>query len=78
MLRALPSCTPALVHLTRGRAFALSFTILLVLVVAPILSDPLPPLTDYVNHLARMHVMAEMGGNPILADFSQSDLGPVA
>jgi len=69
MLRALTVLHPALGHLTRGRAFALSFTILLVLVAAPILSDPLPPLTDYVNHLARMHVMAEMGGNPILAGF---------
>src|SRR5262249_42495837 len=30
----------------------------------PVITHPLPPLTDYVNHLARMHVIASIGGDP--------------
>src|ERR1700686_4124976 len=39
------------------------------LVVAPILAFPLPPLEDYPNHLARMHVIATIGSDPDLSRY---------
>ncbi len=35
----------------------------------PILIYPLPPLADYANHLARMHVIATIGADPDLSRF---------
>ncbi len=37
----------------------------------PILLYPWPPLGDYINHLARMHVIATIGRDPNLALFYQ-------
>jgi hypothetical protein len=37
------------------------FAVLLALVAAPVLSTVLPPLVDYPNHLARMHLLIEGG-----------------
>jgi hypothetical protein len=39
-----------------------AFVLLMLLVATPIFSTVLPPLFDYPNHLARMHLLAE-GGN---------------
>jgi len=41
----------------------------LMLAAIPILTQPLPPIEDYVNHLARMHVIASVGSDPDLARF---------
>ena len=35
-----------------------------VLISIPIWTHQLPPLSDYVNHLARMHVMATLATRP--------------
>jgi len=43
-----------------------AFTLLLAVVSAPVFSTVLPPLFDYPNHLARMHLLAE-GGNAFYA-----------
>lgn len=69
MLRSLTALPPALGTLVRGRVLPLAFAALLLMVALPILAEPLPPLTDYVNHLARMHVMARLEINPVLAEF---------
>lgn len=69
MLRTLTALFPTLGNRVQGRVLPLAFTVLLVLVAIPIIAEPLPPLTDYVNHLARMHVMARLDVNPVLADF---------
>ncbi len=45
---------------------AAAFTLLISI---PIWTHPLPPLSDYVNHLARMQVMATLAKNPKLAEF---------
>ena len=37
------------------------------LALSPILIYPLPPLADYPNHLARMHVIATIGSDPDLS-----------
>ena len=39
------------------------------LISIPIWTHPLPPLSDYVNHLARMHVIATLSKNPLLAQY---------
>src|SRR5690348_618322 len=48
---------------------AVLFAALILLISIPIWTHPLPPLSDYVNHLARMHVMATLAKNPQLAGF---------
>ncbi|OYX73220.1 MAG: hypothetical protein B7Y95_09170 [Rhizobiales bacterium 32-66-11] len=53
----------------RPRYIALLFVICLVMVAIPILTHPIPPLSDYVNHLARMHVIASVPGDPDLSRF---------
>jgi hypothetical protein len=47
-------------------AIAAAFTIL---ISVPIWTHPLPPLSDYVNHLARMNTMATLAQDPQLANF---------
>lgn len=42
---------------------------LILLSSIPVWTHPLPPLSDYVNHLARMHVIATLSKNPLLANF---------
>ena len=43
-----------------------AFVVLLIVVSVPVFSTVLPPLVDYPNHLARMHLIAE-GGNEFYA-----------
>lgn len=45
------------------------FVLLSAVAAMPVLTNPLPPLSDYVNHLARMHVIAALGSDPLLAGF---------
>ena len=49
-------------------ALAVALTLLISI---PIWTHPLPPLSDYVNHLARMHVIADLYRNQQLAMFYQ-------
>lgn len=53
----------------RGRLLPLVTASLLLAVAWPVLTDGLPPLADYVNHLARMHVIAGIDADPLLARF---------
>jgi len=39
----------------------------------PIVLHPLPPLSDYINHLSRMHVIATVAADPDLARFYEID-----
>jgi hypothetical protein len=75
-LAAIDITPPA--HLRRTASFsgtqvAVLCGALLMLVSIPILTQPLPPIEDYVNHLARMHVMASLGADPDLARFYEID-----
>ena len=45
------------------------FIALTLLISIPIWTHPLPPLSDYINHLARMQVIAELPNNRQLAAF---------
>jgi hypothetical protein len=57
-------------HFSAGQIAAL-FAVLAAIAAAPILLHPWPPLGDYINHLARMHVIATIGNDPDLARFYQ-------
>ena len=52
-----------------GLQIAVLGVAVLMLIAIPILTQPLPPIEDYVNHLARMHVIASVGSDPDLARF---------
>jgi hypothetical protein len=52
-----------------GAQIGILFVALTLLISIPIWTHPLPPLSDYVNHLARMHVIATLSSNPQLANF---------
>jgi hypothetical protein len=49
------------------------FAAFTLLISIPIWTHPLPPLSDYVNHLARMHVIATISKNPMLAQYYELD-----
>ncbi|MCR6631297.1 MAG: hypothetical protein NVV74_15280 [Magnetospirillum sp.] len=53
--------------LTAGQARLLVFAGLMAAAAAPIFAGPVPPLADFVNHLARMHILAHGDGDPVLA-----------
>ncbi len=52
-----------------GTQIAVLFVALLMLASIPILTQQLPPIEDYVNHLARMHVMASLDHDADLGRF---------
>ena len=83
-----PIIAPAAVPRFRTGGFsgvhiAVMVAVFTVLISIPIWTHQLPPLADYVNHLARMHVIATLSQDPQLANFyeiqladdSQSDHG---
>ena len=52
-----------------GLQTAVLFAALGLVAVIPIITHPLPPLSDYVNHLARTYVIATSGHDPDLSRF---------
>jgi hypothetical protein len=59
-------------HFSNAQIAAL-FAVLAVIASIPVLLYPWPPLGDYINHLARMHVIATIRSDPDLARFYQVD-----
>jgi hypothetical protein len=55
------------------RKIAILFVALLAIVSIPILLNPLPPISDYINHLARMHVIATINSDPDLHRYYEID-----
>jgi hypothetical protein len=53
---------------TRPLTILMLFLTVMAALAVPILTHPLPPLTDYVNNLARAHVIATIGSD---ADFQR-------
>ncbi|HVZ50624.1 MAG TPA: hypothetical protein VG986_01565 [Pseudolabrys sp.] len=71
---------PTAVSPSQGRAaiftpgqIAVLAGLMLVVASIPIWTNPLPPLSDYVNHLARMKVISAIGNDPNLARFYEID-----
>jgi hypothetical protein len=54
---------------SHGRAVVLGFVLLSLIAVLPIASVHLPPILDYPNHLARMHILAALPGSADLARY---------
>lgn len=52
---------------------ALLFVLLMGVVSIPILLNPLPPISDYINHLARMHIIATISSDPYLHRYYEID-----
>ena len=53
----------------RVSTIAVLFVLLMAAAALPIATHPLPPLSDYPNHLARMHVIDAVGTDPYLSRF---------
>ena len=51
------------------RVFATVFVALLLVACVPLALTPLPPLVDYPNHLARMHLLAALSSSPTLRQY---------
>jgi len=51
------------------RVFAALFAALLLIACIPLLLTPLPPLVDFPNHLARMHLLAALSHSPTLQQY---------
>lgn len=56
-------------HGFSGGQIGVLFAAFTLLISIPIWTHPLPPLSDYVNHLSRMQVIATLAKNPKLAEF---------
>jgi hypothetical protein len=54
-------------------AIAILFLVLMAIAAIPILLNPLPPISDYINHLARMHVIATINSDPDLHRYYEID-----
>ena len=46
-----------------------AFGLLTIAMLVPVFAFQVPPMADYVNHLARMHVIATAGSDPLLDNF---------
>ncbi|CAK0763112.1 Tetratricopeptide repeat protein [Azospirillaceae bacterium] len=60
-------------RLEKSRLLAPVFLMLALAAALPIFSVDIPPLADYINHLARMHVIAYVDENPLLSQFYSID-----
>jgi hypothetical protein len=76
MMRAFPAGLAAprgrTLVFTGGQIAVLTGLMLLVASI-PIWTNPVPPLSDYINHLARMKVISAIGSDPNLARFYEID-----
>src|SRR6202166_4050477 len=54
-------------------AVAALFILLLAITSIPVVLHPWPPMSDYINHLARMQVIATINSDPDLARFYEID-----
>jgi hypothetical protein len=66
------ACAPRPGDFSKGK-IALLFVVLLAIVAIPILLNPLPPISDYINHLARMHIIATINSDPYLHRYYEID-----
>jgi hypothetical protein len=54
-----------------GAQIAALFVLFVIIAAVPVMLHPLPPISDYINHLSRMHVIASLGSDSDLARFYQ-------
>ncbi len=56
-----------------GWHIAAFFVLFAAVAAIPLLLHPLPPISDYINHLSRMHVIASLGSDSDLTRFYKVD-----
>ena len=61
----------------RPRWVALLFAVVMIAVAIPILAHPLPPISDYINHLATDHVVDVIDRDPDLSRFYRIEWEPI-
>ena len=66
------TCATRISDFSKGK-IAVLFVVLAAIAIIPILLHPLPPISDYINHLARMHVIATINSDPDLAHYYEVD-----
>jgi hypothetical protein len=76
-LRAHPDYSRPVSGDLSGRAIALLFLAVTVAVAIPLVTHPLPPLSDYINHLATAHVIDAIGNDPDLDRFYRIEWQPI-
>jgi hypothetical protein len=62
---------------SQGRIAALGFALLSLIALLPIASVRLPPILDYPNHLARMHILAAVASSADLARYYRAAWAPI-
>lgn len=60
-----------------GRIAGFGFALLALIAVLPVLSVRLPPILDYPNHLARMHILAALPASADLARYYRAVWTPI-
>jgi hypothetical protein len=60
-----------------GRAIWATFAALAVIALIPLAVTGLPPILDYPNHMARMHLLAALPGSADLARWYRVDWSPI-
>ena len=60
-----------------GLAIAALFVAVTIAVSIPVITHPLPPLSDYINHLATAHVVDAIGNDPDLNRFYRIEWQPI-
>ena len=60
-----------------GWAIAVAFIAVTAAVSIPVATHPLPPLSDYINHLATAHVVDAIGSDPDLQRFYRIEWQPI-
>ena len=68
-----PHAAPRLSGHFSPSAIAILFAVTIAVASIPITTHALPPLSDYINHLARTHVIDAIGSDPDLARFYTID-----
>jgi hypothetical protein len=61
----------------QGRTIGLGFVLLSLVALLPIASVRLPPILDYPNHLARMHILAALPASADLARYYRAVWTPI-
>jgi len=73
LMRTQPSYLPGRLSELSAPQIGVLFLLFTVIASMPIITHVLPPIADYVNHLARMHVISAIASDQNLARFYEID-----
>ena len=73
LMRTQPNYLPGRLREFSAPQIGVLFLLFIVIASIPIITHTVPPIEDYINHLARMHVIAAIGNDRNLARFYEID-----